>query len=85
MNGRIQNQIKAVIFDMDGVLLDSEAVYEEGWRIAGEKKNLRGIDAFHKTILGLSEQDTIAAKSFMVRILTARNFGISLRKFRLKL
>ena len=61
MNGRIQNQIQAVIFDMDGVLLDSEAVYAEGWRIAGEKKNLRGIDAFHKTILGLSEQDTIAA------------------------
>lgn len=34
------NKIKAVIFDMDGVILDSESVCDRTWEIASEELNL---------------------------------------------
>lgn len=48
--------IGAVIFDMDGVLLDSESVYEKAWRFAAEKMDLDDIDSVHKKCLGVSEK-----------------------------
>ena len=32
-----ENQIEAFVFDMDGVVLDSESVYEKAWRVIAEK------------------------------------------------
>ena len=35
--------IKAVIFDMDGVLLDTETICQKTWAIAAEEMNLSNI------------------------------------------
>ena len=56
----MDSEIKALIFDMDGVLLDSEAVYEKVWRIAADKMGVTGIDAVHKNCLGRNKTDSCA-------------------------
>ena len=50
---------KAFVFDMDGLLLDSETVYEKAWIMAADMWNLDGIERVHKSVLGFSESDTI--------------------------
>ncbi len=52
--------IKAVVFDMDGVILDSEAVYDICWRIEAEKRNISNIDYVHRLCLGKSKKDSIS-------------------------
>lgn len=52
-----ENQIEAFVFDMDGVVLDSESVYEKAWRVIAEKMHVSDIDSVHEKCLGLSEQD----------------------------
>lgn len=49
----------AVVFDMDGVLLDTEAVYDECWRIEAKRLGLCGIDAVHRECLGLGMEDAV--------------------------
>ena len=51
--------IKALVFDMDGLLLDTEAVYEKAWIVAAGMWNLQGIDEVHKSVYGFSEADTL--------------------------
>ncbi|MCI8660346.1 MAG: HAD family phosphatase [Lachnospiraceae bacterium] len=45
--------IKAVIFDMDGLMIDSERVTYEGYVIVCGKLGLRMEEAFYKQVLGL--------------------------------
>ena len=49
-----------IVFDMDGVLLDSERVYESAWRIAAERLGLEDIDLIHSRVLGVSEKQCVA-------------------------
>lgn len=44
--------IKAVIFDMDGLMIDSERVTFEGYQEELAKKGLTMSEAFYKTLLG---------------------------------
>ena len=68
-------EVQAVVFDMDGVLLDSEAVYEVVWREAALEMGLarfapgpgseadaarRAIDGVHRACLGHSRADSCA-------------------------
>ena len=55
----MKSEIKALVFDMDGLLVDSESVYEESWRQAAQKLSLQNIDSIHRQVLGLSREDTI--------------------------
>ncbi len=53
-------QIKAVIFDMDGVILDSETVSWRTWEIAAEEKGLKDIAVANSRCMGTNRNDTYA-------------------------
>lgn len=54
----MQNKFKAVLFDMDGVLLDTEKVCKVTWKLAAEEYHLKNIDeAFYKCV-GTNRHDT---------------------------
>lgn len=44
--------IKLVIFDMDGLMFDTETVSRDAWKIAGERVNLHFDDELFSQILG---------------------------------
>lgn len=51
-------KFKAVLFDMDGVLLDTEKVCKVTWTLAAKEYNLKNIDeAFYKCV-GMNRADT---------------------------
>jgi len=50
--------IKAIIFDMDGVILDSETICDQTWKIAGEELGLSNIEEGMKQCLGTNKNDT---------------------------
>ena len=48
----------AVIFDMDGVLFDTERLYVDAWRQAAAQMNLRDMEPTIQGCIGLSAADT---------------------------
>ena len=52
--------IKAIIFDMDGVILDSESISDITWRKAAEEKGLTVNDEILNACRGTNKNDTIA-------------------------
>ena len=51
--------IKAVIFDMDGVLFDTERLCKESWNIIAEEQHLKNIDEVLEKCIGANKQSTI--------------------------
>lgn len=48
----------AVIFDMDGVLFDTERLYVQAWRVAATKMGLRDMEPTIRACIGLTAVDT---------------------------
>src|ERR1700739_565246 len=51
-------RIKAVIFDMDGLMLDSEPLYRAACQQAAAKCGYTISDAFHSRLIGRNTADT---------------------------
>ena len=50
--------IKAVIFDMDGVIFDSERAVYNGWKIVAEKYGLKDLDPLYRMCIGTNPART---------------------------
>ena len=59
MNDNKIENIKAIIFDMDGVILDSESISDITWRKAAEEKGLFVNDEILNACRGSNKNDTI--------------------------
>lgn len=57
-NNKMEN-VKAIIFDMDGVILDSESISDITWRKAAEEKGLSVNDEILNACRGSNKNDTI--------------------------
>ncbi len=53
------SRIKAIIFDMDGVILDSESISDITWRKAAEERGLSVNDEILNACRGSNKNDTI--------------------------
>ena len=54
----MKKTITAVVFDMDGVLFDTERIYRECWREAAEPTGLKNVDEISKACIGRTLQGT---------------------------
>ncbi len=51
--------VKAFIFDMDGVLLDTESLCKKCWRLAAQERGLKDVDSVYYKCVGQASQDTL--------------------------
>lgn len=54
-----KNDIKAIIFDMDGVLLDTETVSVSSWKRAAQEKGLKNIMEIYALCIGSTDDYAI--------------------------
>lgn len=50
--------MKTIIFDMDGVLFDTEKIYDEAWKIILKEKNIKDIEYIISGCRGLTVEDS---------------------------
>ena len=49
---------KAVVFDMDGVIFDSERLVIECWKVVADKYGVQGIEEACQEVLGVNAVET---------------------------
>ena len=54
------NEIKAVVFDMDGVIFDTERMYLDAWIQVADKYGIENVEQSAKSCIGLSVVDSVA-------------------------
>lgn len=50
--------MKAVVFDMDGVLFDTEIVCMKAWMAVAERRGLSGMEEIFNQVIGLNANDS---------------------------
>jgi beta-phosphoglucomutase-like phosphatase (HAD superfamily) len=50
-------KIKAVLFDMDGLIFDTEGLYKETWQHAAREQGLELSDAFYQNFIGVQDAE----------------------------
>src|SRR5256885_2835885 len=53
------NQVRALVFDLDGVIIDTEALHAEAKRIAFEQYDIRVPDGWYADFRGRSDRDMV--------------------------
>ena len=64
------HQIKAVIFDMDGVIFDTEKAVIEVWKVVAKKHGIPDIESFCKECIGTN--------AVMTKISSSENMVINI-------
>ncbi|PMP07015.1 haloacid dehalogenase [Vibrio breoganii] len=49
--------LKAVLFDMDGLIFDTEFVYKQSWQFAAQEQGLRITDDFYQKFIGVQDPE----------------------------
>ncbi|MGO4928380.1 HAD family hydrolase [Fundicoccus sp. Sow4_F4] len=73
------DKVKNVIFDLDGTLIDSDVIYEKGWRKAFDKY---GIDISNQIIEGWGGLSVNASTKQIAEIVGDYKFALELREIR---
>jgi len=50
-------KIKAVLFDMDGLIFDTEGLYKKSWQHAAREQGLELSDAFYQNFIGVQDAE----------------------------
>ncbi|MFM2587754.1 HAD family hydrolase [Vibrio sp. TBV020] len=49
--------IKAVLFDMDGLIFDTESIYKKSWQFAAKEQGLELTDEFYQQFFGVQDPE----------------------------
>ncbi|UMM02734.1 HAD family phosphatase [Vibrio campbellii] len=49
--------LKAVLFDMDGLIFDTESIYKQSWQYAATKQGLTITDDFYQQFIGVQDPE----------------------------
>ncbi|GAM67428.1 pseudouridine-5' phosphatase [Vibrio sp. JCM 19236] len=71
------NKYKALLFDMDGLIFDTESVYKKSWVYAAEKQGLELPDSLYQTFIGVKD---VECERMLSDFYTDKSFDLELFK-----